>query len=53
MGDQNKQNTITRNNIKQDACDYTLPEATPKVNGSSGWWHCKTTNEICTYMQTQ
>jgi len=34
-------------------CDYTLPKATPKINGSFGWWHCKTTNEICTYMQTQ
>jgi hypothetical protein len=53
MGDQNKQNTITGDNIKQDGCDYTLPEATLKVNGSFGWWHCKTTSDTCTYMQTQ
>ena len=53
IGDQDKHNTITGDSIKQDGCDYTLPEATSKVSGSFGWWHCKTTSEICTYMQTQ
>jgi hypothetical protein len=53
MGDQDKQNTIIGNSIKQDGCDYTLPEATSKVSGSFGWWHYKMTSEICTYMQTQ
>jgi len=53
MRDQDKQNTITGDSIKQGGCDYTLPKATPKVNGSFGWWHCKTTSEICTYMQNQ
>jgi hypothetical protein len=45
-----KQNTIIGDNIKHDGCDYTLLEATPKVCGSFGYWHCKTTNKICTYM---
>jgi len=53
MGDKKKPNTIIGDSIKQDVCGYTLLKAAPKVNGSFGWWHCKTTNEICTYMQTQ
>jgi len=48
IGDQD----ITGDNIKQDGCDYTLPETTLKVSGSFGWWHYKMTSEICTYMQT-
>jgi hypothetical protein len=34
MANQDKQNTSTGDNIKQDGCDYTLPEAMPKVSGS-------------------
>jgi hypothetical protein len=41
MGDQDKHNTNTRNSIKQDGCNYTLPKAMPRINGSFGWWHVK------------